>query len=88
MSVELKNGKVVLKSGSKVSAPSPGEIAARAYDLATERAIAATETLPIYIPGVDLAKAVREYMDEARADVLAALRESVINPGPIPWWKK
>ena len=87
MSVEFINGKSAQRPKA-IEGPTPGQVAERAYDLATERAVAAVDSQPIDIPGVNLGEFVREFMRERRANTLAALRESVINPPVVPWWKK
>lgn len=89
MSYDLVNGKLKPRAQSdKLDAPTPSQIAERAYDLAIERAVDAVESMPLDIPGLNLGAFVREYMRERQPDTLAALRESVINPGVIPWWRR
>jgi hypothetical protein len=74
------------KRGEKcvcVGAPTPSQIAERAYDMAIAAAVDAFE-------GYDRAnqKHVADYMAERRATILAALRQSVVSPDVIPWWRK
>ena len=85
MSYELKNGALVStkKLPRGVSAPTPGEIAERAYDLAIADALVHVALNPAVS-----AESVKAFMQEKKTISLAALRDSVINPGAIPWWKK
>lgn len=68
-----------------VSAPTPSEIARRAYDLAIESACSAMLAQGHLVDSIANA---RRLLETAREADLAALRDSVINPGAIPWWKK
>lgn len=87
MSFNLVNGKLVPKvPDGRLDAPTPSQIAERAYDLAVMRAYEGVLNLQ-RINAQDDANSVREFMRNERAEQLAALRESVINPGVVPWWR-
>ena len=73
---------------SCIGAPTPAQIAARAYDVAIEQAVSALDSYPIDIPGVNLGALVRKFMGERKSETLAALRESIVNPAVLPWWRK
>lgn len=78
------NGKIALdKKPKRVDAPSPSQIAERAYILAIGSALVAVGLNP----GLT-AEQVRQHMTQTMPVDLAALRESVINPGVLPWWRK
>ena len=80
MSLKLRNGKLTFKGATGLDAPTPSQIAERAYDLA----VAIVKTHAQNFAPCDVAIT----LEAERAATLADLRESVINPGPIPWWRK
>ena len=90
MSLKIINGQVIntKANGAPVSAPTPSQIAERAYDVAIEQAVSALDSYPIDIQGVNLGALVREFMGERKAETLAALRQSVVSPSATPWWTK
>lgn len=83
----MRNGKPELERKPKgLDAPTPSEIAARAYDLAVSEAMAwlnSNEPLESM-----LRLQLGTHMHENRSRILADLRESIINHPAIPWWRK
>ena len=71
MNLKVINGKVVGRKQTHVQAPSPAEIAGRAYDRAVSVALR-------YHVGEDVTK-LKAFMESAREGELAALRDEVIN---------
>lgn len=90
MSYDLVNGKLVPTApDGRLDAPTPSQIAERAYDLATRIVV---EYMDKHHDGENnecgtTSAGVEGELDKAKAAVLAALRESVINPGVVPWWR-
>ena len=81
MSVVVRNGKVAMEAKPKgIDAPTPSQIAERAYELA----IAIVRSHAENFAPVDVAIT----LEAEKAATLAALRNSVINPDAIPWWRK
>ncbi len=89
MSVVVRNGKVELERKPKgIDAPTPSEIAARAYDLAVDLAIKEVARWNAATHEKIDAETLKTYLGECRATALAALRDSIINHPAIPWWRK
>lgn len=93
MSVRVVNGKIELdKKPKHVDAPSPSQIAERAYDLAVRDVREYLDDLNATGAGLQIAIAgvgpQGESFGGRKGKALAALRESVINPGVLPWWRK
>lgn len=81
MSIEVKNGVTVTKSGRKVSAPTPAEIAGMAHDRAAMVAYDYIAASPLAAIGAH--ERLKERLEGERPRQLAALRESIINPPVI-----
>lgn len=90
MSIVIRNGKAQMERKPKgIDAPTPSQIAARAYDLAIAsitRYIDSNKNHNGELPVS--ADEVRDFMNDAKDVDLRLLRESVINPAVIPWWRK
>lgn len=83
MGLRVVNGKIQLDSKPKgIDAPSPSQIAERAYDLATRLVVEEIEN------GAHSGMTMGAYLASRRADTLKALRQSVVEPSAIPWWRK
>lgn len=98
MSLKVINGKVFSTKATKppLDAPTPSQIAERAYDLAIEAAclsvgsyLGSASSLPdVAAVGSAAREWLRVRMAQWKAKDLAALRESVINPDVAPWWRE
>jgi hypothetical protein len=91
VSVVVRNGKVELERKPKgIDAPSPSQIAERAYDLATRVVVQYLEKHHdgAYNDCGTTSANIEDALDNAKAATLAGLRESVISPGFLPWWRK
>ncbi len=93
MSVVVRNGKAELERKPEGSdAPTPSEIAARAYDLAIADVREYRDDLNATGAGLQIAingvGPQGESFGARKAKTLAALRESIVNHPAIPWWHK
>jgi hypothetical protein len=90
MGLRVVNGKIQLDSKPKgIDAPSPSQIAERAYDLAIESVYRYIDTNKNYDGELPVsADEMREFMRDAKVTDLKLLRQSVVEPSAIPWWRK
>lgn len=67
---------------SKSSAPTPAQIAERAYGLAIVR------VRDWFVNGDTEEQDLVTHLESFKEHDLSDLRNSVVNPGAIPWWNK
>lgn len=78
MSLEIKNGHAT-GFRKKLTAPSPAEIAERAWDRAARVAVTWLKN-----GDGDTGDSLRDVLDASKKEQLSALRDEVINPTAIP----